>query len=260
MNFKYGIYIKTYKRIDILEETIEKILEYTDTIGYLDMAFVVSDDQDTDDWVGEKYRDNKRVGQIMFDKRRGSCGAFEKAINDSIKRENDYTIVFEDDCFPYKNGWLELIDDFMGIEDNPFKNLINFSITNPLCGMYEGKEITPNQIGSVRNSQKVGDYDVIDSTVDNFVISITKNEMWKSQKYIVHPEIQIYGYWHSEMQHRLMRTKQIPWKNSSIKQLEEYICARDYIVGMNRSGISEAEKKQYITQNRKPWAQEEMRK
>lgn len=76
---KIGIGVTTYKREDLLAECISKISEYTKS----DFTLYVATDTD-EDRRGVAYRKNECLKNL---------------------KDCDYIFLFDDDCFPCKEGW-----------------------------------------------------------------------------------------------------------------------------------------------------------
>ena len=244
MHYNYSLYIKTFKRIVSLSRCIQNILVHTPYLNPKNQLVVVCDDPESAQWVydncGEQIK-NGIIGVEYGGERLGSPGTWAKAIELSRKRGYDFTIVFEDDCWPYKDGWLDLVDDFFVVSKCKHP-LINFCPTKPWDGVY-GDEPTTIINGSgvrVDEEERIGQYLVQKSNIDSFVFTATKNSLFDGEPHIVDPWFKFYGYWHSAMTLRLMKQGKVPWRNSHIKQLEPYIFACDFLskclpeCGMNR--------------------------
>ena len=245
--FRYGVYLKTFKRIPLLERVITHILKNTSYLTGADKLTVVPDDAETVLWLRRHYEGNPRIRLLLSQVRRGSCGTYRESVEDSVRRGCDYTVVFEDDCFPYRDGWLPIVDQFFSLAGNRFR-LLNFCVSKPFKGIYGRRKTAIVDGAAVRNQEEVGPFLVQDLTIDTFPFSVVKNAVFK-HTHIVDPFFKIYGFWHSEMQLRLQRKGLIPWRTAHLKVLEEYIYAMDFLAEGVMQGLTLAEKRSFIHRN-----------
>lgn len=260
-NFKYGIYIKTYNRIHLLSRCLANVLEFT-SFKSNDQLVVVCDDKKSADWIRENYPIEIKRNILSIDdegENRGSNGTYAAAVSHSIEQGNDFTIVFEDDCWPYRSGWLEVIDDFMKQSKKEFK-LLNFCVTKPYSGIYEnqGLSIVDQKGVAVIAKKGIGEYLIQGMNIDSFVMSCIANELFDDESHIIHPWFEKYGYWHSQLQLKFWHKGKIPWRTGVLKQLELYIYACDFLKkeyeAVTTGGLSRDEKTKSALRN-KDWSE-----
>lgn len=244
---QYGIYLKTFNRLKVLKTTIDNILQNTPQNQPLT---IVCDDIESEEWVKLNY---PTVRYLKFEKRLGSPGTWEKCVRDSINRKMKYTIIFEDDCFPYQAGWLEMIDDFLNVGGKNHFSLIHLLPNKPYQGIYEKGVYLINEKYYATDQMKIGKYTVLGMTMDSNPFNLINNDIFIDEQYIVDPSYSTYGFWHSDVQLRMFWKKANKFRSSCLKELENYINALDYTTPPNSrpGGISHDEKAKAIENNRK---------
>lgn len=243
---QYGIYLKTFNRTQVLKTTIDNILKYTPQDQPLT---IVCDDLESEEWVRLNY---PSIRYLKFEKREGSPGTWEKCVKDCISRKLKYTIIFEDDCYPYKKGWLEMINDFLNAGGKNHFSLIHLLPNKPYQGIYKKGVYLINENYYATDTLKIGEYTVLDMTMDSNPFNLINNEIFSDEPYIVDPSYNTYGFWHSDVQLRMFWKKANKFRSSCLKELENYINALDYTTPAysRPGGISEDEKIKAIENNR----------
>ena len=200
---RIGIGVTTYNRPECLKECLRHIEKHT----FLDnVTLYVATDTD-EDRKGVAYRKNECL----------------RALKDC-----DYVFLFDDDCFPIKDGWIEFFTRFKKVKHLLFlDNSHNFTAlwkhdagNNPIqifkdcggCFMYLTKECI----------EKVGAF----------------NE-----------KFEMYGFEHAEYSQRIHKARLTPYPYMSMGGDGFYLYSHDYSTPNHKSSITDEEKQKCIKNN-----------
>lgn len=189
---RIGIGVTTYNRPECLKECLDKIEEHTN--GY---KMHIAKDTD-EDRRGVAYRKNECL----------------RALKDC-----DYVFLFDDDCFPIKDGWVEF---FINKGFNEHLLYLNES-HNFICDT--GDISTYNDCGGV-------------------FMFLTKEHI----KYVgaFNEKFTPYGFEHAEYSMRIAGGHR---EFLMLNRTDEYLFAHDYSTPNHKSSITDEEKKECIKNN-----------
>jgi GT2 family glycosyltransferase len=191
---RVGIGVTSYNRPECLKECLEHINKHT----FMDnVTLYVAQDTDED-----------RQG---IAKRKNEC---LRALKDC-----DYVFLFDDDCFPIKDGWME----FFINSGNSHLLFLNDKLHNPFSSM-NGRTWYKNCGGVFMFMDKetilrVGGF---------------------NEKFF------IYGFEHAEYSIRILGKHGI---YPALNYTDEYLFAHDYSTTNHKSSITDEEKKQHVRNN-----------
>jgi glycosyltransferase involved in cell wall biosynthesis len=105
---KIGIGITTRNRSKLLEITLSNICKYWPDY---DVKFVISDDSTEESVVAlnKQLAENFGAEYLNDYQRKGVAGNKNQCLN--ALKDCDYLFLFDDDCFPIKQGWCEFLID-----------------------------------------------------------------------------------------------------------------------------------------------------
>lgn len=198
---RIGIGVTTYNRPECLNECLINIARHTNLKSlYIngDVELYVATDTD-EDRRGVAYRKNECL----------------RALKDC-----DYVFLFDDDCFPIKDGWVEW---FIKEADGEHVLFLNNKLHNPICKTYN--LISYNDCGGV-------------------FMFLTKDHI----KYIgaFNEDFKIYGFEHCEYSMRCANNHR---EFLMIEGTEKYLFAHDYSTPNHKSSITDEEKQKCIKNN-----------
>jgi GT2 family glycosyltransferase len=192
---RIGIGVTTYNRPECLKECLEHIDKHT-----FDYTMYVAHDTD-EDRKGVAYRKNECL----------------RALKDC-----DYVFLFDDDCFPIKDGWIENFTRlpyphllYLNQSHNPFIQRGSYATIYKDCGgcfMFMTKECI----------DKVGAF----------------NEKFET-----------YGFEHAEYSIRINKAFNSGYNYLSLNNTSEYIYSHDYSTPNHKSSITDEEKQKCIKNN-----------
>lgn len=207
---RVGIGVTTYNRPECLKECLEHINKHT----FMDnVTLYVATDSDFPSWKNPENSGRKGVAY-----RKNEC---LRALKDC-----DYVFLFDDDCFPIKDGWVEF---FTGSKLNHLL-FLNES-HNKIKKQYKETDFFGNELYSYADCGGV-------------FMFMTKDCIERvgafNEKFI------LYGFEHCEWSMRANKGKR---EFYCLENTKEYIFSHDYSTPNHKSSITDEEKKECIKNN-----------
>lgn len=216
---RIGIGITTFNRPDCLKECLEHIYKHT-LIG----QFQFHDDKkkDFDEWIN---RGNKIFSKVNYEvhlyvatdtdeDRRGV--AYRKNECLRVLKDCDYVFLFDDDCFPIKDGWIDFF-----IAGKHHQHLL-----------YLDKKLHRHIIGDFY------------SDCGGVFMFMTKSVIERVGAFDL--QFANYGFEHADYSNRILgKENEYPCKEGT----EEYIFAHDYSTPNHKSSITDEEKNIHVKNN-----------
>lgn len=222
---KVGIGCTTYNRPECLAKWKKQIAKHTLSLKY---SFVFSDNKSEclENWLNKKETviSNGNYGVHVYiadDSKERKGVAFRK--NECLRalKDCDYVFLFDDDCYPIKDGWIDFFvnsgeDHLLFLSDNlhnPINDFYDFYVKYYRncggCFLFMTKEI-----------------------VENFGAFNEKFEM--------------YGFEHADYSIRILGAH---GKYPMLIGTEQYIYSEDYSNPKHLSSISDEEKNKFVKKN-----------
>lgn len=97
MEFKYGIVIVTYNRINLLKECVEHCIRQT----YRPSRIIIIDNCSTDgtkEYLADLNRDQENINVIHLEQNTGGAGGFYRGLVEATKTDIDWVMLIDDDA------------------------------------------------------------------------------------------------------------------------------------------------------------------
>lgn len=211
---KIGIGVTTYKREDLLAECLSKITEYTKS----DFTLYIATDTD-EDRRGVAYRKNECLSNL---------------------KDCDYIFLFDDDCFPCKEGWETYI-----IQVSYLSKENHFVLQDPENHKVKNVSfVYPHILLNLENSGGV-------------FMFLTKQCLKTIGGF--YEGYDTYGFEHIGYSFRAYLTKLSSYPFVTIENLNEYIFSHDYkseSFQNEHSSVSKEDKEKFIAINKEIFEEE----
>ena len=212
-----GIGVTSYRRPEMLEECILNIKKHTKGDYQLHIAIDSDDDR-----RGVAYRKNECL---------------------KVLKDSDYVFLFDDDCFPFKEGW---VDFFINSDEEHLLYLDKRFHKHKDCVNYS--EVVPVETSQSTwvNASGITKYKGINTYNDCGGVFMFMKKSAIDRVGAFNEKFEYYGFEHADYSNRILgKANNYP----CLSDTDKYIYAHDYSTPNHKSSITDEEKNKHVKNN-----------
>lgn len=232
---KTAIFITTYNRPNLLYQCLNYIVLLTANSSY--DLFVINDGSGKkhDGDYSEAHNAYKKhlKKYIVKEENTGIAKAKNTCLSLAIEYGYDHIFLFDDDCWPLQNNWMEY---FIDAHNKTGFNILTRLDNASKLGVHLQKTYTKNYISIEKYNNSLGCF-----------ISLTRNVIETIGGFNIN--FNHYGFEHCEYEHRAFLAGLNLFKNACVKNTNKYIYSSDIDSKNTKSSISNNNKIKYINEN-----------